>query len=148
MKKIIILSLIFVIVFLVGCSHADDELEVNPDVSSKFPAPGFENVPEAIVVDSIPEDEIKEFNIIAKKWSFEPGVIEVRKGNKVKLNINSMDVDHGISLIDFGVNENLASGKTTIVEFTASKSGEFTFFCSVYCGSGHKDMKGTLIVNE
>ena len=67
-------------------------------------------------------------------------------GDLVKLNITSVDVTHGFALPDFGVNSNLEPGKTVPVEFTADKTGEFSFFCNVYCGEGHKDMKGTLIV--
>jgi len=36
--------------------------------------------------------EVKEFDVIAKQFSFEPGVIEVNKGDKVILNIKSIDV--------------------------------------------------------
>ena len=31
-------------------------------------------------------------------------------------------------------------------EFIADKKGEFEMFCSVYCGQGHGQMKGKLIV--
>jgi cytochrome c oxidase subunit 2 len=29
---------------------------------------------------------------------------------------------------------------------TPDKTGTFTFLCDVFCGSGHEDMSGTLIV--
>lgn len=148
MKKIFWILIFLTLIFIVGCSHTNNKSDADTDVSSKFSAPGFEDVPEAIVVDSNSEDEVKEFNIIAKKWEFEPGTIEVNRGDKVKLNIKSTDVKHGFSLSDFGINKDLNPGETTTVEFTADKLGTFTFFCSVYCGSGHQDMKGTLIVNE
>lgn len=82
----------------------------------------------------------------AKNWEFEPSQITVNKGDTVKLTIKSIDVKHGFSIPEFNVNTNLNTGQETIVEFKANKSGTFTFFCSVYCGSGHSDMKGTLIV--
>ena len=63
------------------------------------------------------------------------------------LNIKSIDVTHGFSLPDFSINSRLNPGQTTTVEFTADKTGTFTFFCSVQCGEGHSNMKGTLIVN-
>jgi cytochrome c oxidase subunit 2 len=92
------------------------------------------------------EPEVKEFSITAKQWSFEPSTIEVKKGDKVRLLIKSIDVEHGFALPEFNVNENLSPGKEIKVEFTANKTGTFTFYCNVYCGSGHKDMKGTLVV--
>ncbi len=91
--------------------------------------------------------EIREFNIIAKQFVFEPSNIEVNKGDKVVLNIKSIDVAHGIIIPEFGVNSLLQSGETVKIEFIANKQGEFDFFCNVYCGNGHNNMRGRLIVN-
>lgn len=91
--------------------------------------------------------EVKEFQMTAKKWDFTPDTITVNEGDTVKLVIESIDVDHGFAISDFGVNERLEPGKTVTVEFIADKSGTFTFFCNVFCGSGHSHMEGTLIVN-
>ena len=88
----------------------------------------------------------KEFSMIAKKWQFDPSTINVKQGDKVRLKIKSIDVTHGFSLLDFNVNENLAPEKEVVVEFIADKKGEFSFFCSVFCGEGHSGMKGKLIV--
>lgn len=110
--------------------------------SMNVPAPGSEDVEEMVVAES----EFVEIDMTAKQWEFNPGIVTVREGSKVKLNIKSIDVTHGFALPDFGVSENLAPGNTVTVEFTADKKGTFTFFCSVFCGSGHRDMKGTLVV--
>ncbi|MDI6721517.1 MAG: cupredoxin domain-containing protein [Candidatus Aenigmarchaeota archaeon] len=88
----------------------------------------------------------KQFDVVARQWSFEPGTIEVSQGDVVILKIKSVDVEHGFALPDFGVSQKLEPGKETVVQFTADKKGTFTFFCNVLCGSGHKDMKGTLVV--
>ena len=90
--------------------------------------------------------QVKEFTMTAKQWEFVPSVITVNKGDKVKLIIKSIDVTHGFALPDFGVSKNLEPGKEVTVEFTADKTGEFTFFCNVICGAGHREMKGTLKV--
>lgn len=87
-----------------------------------------------------------EISVSAKRWKFDPSIIAVKKGDRVKLSIQSIDVTHGFSIPDFNVNETLKPNETTIVEFTADKTGTFTFACSVFCGSGHSTMKGTLIV--
>lgn len=86
------------------------------------------------------------FALTARQWEFEPSVVRVKFGDEVTLNITSVDVLHGFGLPDFGVSQNLEPGKTTVVKFTANKKGTFSFFCSVFCGEGHKEMKGTLIV--
>jgi len=93
-----------------------------------------------------PTPEVVEIDMIAKQWVFNPVIITVKKGDKVKLNIKSIDVTHGFVIPDFGVNQRLTPGTEVTVEFTADKSGEFTFFCNIFCGSGHGGMRGTLKV--
>ena len=84
--------------------------------------------------------------MIAKNWYFEPAEVRVKHGEKIVLKIKSVDVDHGFALPDFDVSVKLKPGFEETVEFTADKKGEFTFFCNVLCGQGHRDMKGKLIV--
>jgi cytochrome c oxidase subunit 2 len=90
--------------------------------------------------------QVVEFKMTAKQFAFDPAVINVKLGDQVKITIKSLDVTHGFALPEFGVNETLVPGKETVVEFTADKKGEFPFFCSVVCGSGHSEMTGKLIV--
>jgi len=94
-----------------------------------------------------PERVVKEFDVIARQWEFSPNPIEVDMGDTVILNIESTDVTHGIVISDFGVSERLISGNMVRIEFVADKTGSFSFFCNVQCGSGHGSMRGTLIVN-
>lgn len=91
---------------------------------------------------------VKTFSVIAKQFEFVPEEISVHKGDHVILNIKSVDVTHGFALPDFGVNVPLTAGNEQVVEFDASKVGEFEFFCSIVCGSGHSGMRGKLIVQE
>ena len=90
--------------------------------------------------------DIKEFSIVAKKYEFVPGTITVNEGDTVVLNIESIDVEHGFALPTFGVNEQLSPGNEITVQFVADQKGTFSFFCNVYCGSGHSGMRGTLVV--
>ncbi len=89
---------------------------------------------------------VKIFKLTAKKFAFEPSTITVNKGDTVHLNITSADTVHGFSLGEFNVSANIEPGKATSVDFVADKAGTFTFSCSVFCGAGHGDMQGTLIV--
>lgn len=84
--------------------------------------------------------------VTAKSWSFDPAEIRVKAGEKIRLEVASVDVTHGLAIPAFDINKPLEPGKTVIVEFTADKKGEFSFFCSVFCGRGHQGMTGKLIV--
>ena len=90
--------------------------------------------------------EVKEFDMTARQWEFIPGTITVNEGDTVILHVTSIDVAHGIGIPDFGVSEQLQSGQTVDIEFVADRKGTFLFSCTVFCGSGHSGMRGTLIV--
>jgi cytochrome c oxidase subunit II len=96
--------------------------------------------------NTTPTGNIQFFKMTAKKWAFDPSTITVKKGDTVVLSIESIDVAHGISISEFDVLERLEPGVTTEIEFVANKTGSFSMVCSVFCGSGHSGMKGTLIV--
>lgn len=89
---------------------------------------------------------VKEFTMTAKQWTFDPAVIAVKLGDKVRIKVKSIDVTHGFALPDFNVKVDLVPNKEETVEFIADKKGEFTFFCSIMCGAGHRDMQGKLVV--
>ena len=98
-------------------------------------------------VISKPTGEVKEFKMTAKQFAFEPSTIEVNKGDKVRLIVTSTDVPHGIAIPEYGINQRLDPGIPATIEFTADKQGTFSAYCSVACGSGHKNMKGKIIVH-
>ncbi len=89
---------------------------------------------------------VKEFDIEAFQFGFEPSTITVNNGDRVRIRLTSRDVTHGFSIMQFNVKTEIEPGKTSVVEFTANKSGNFTFFCSFYCGDGHSEQNGQLIV--
>lgn len=82
----------------------------------------------------------------ARKYRYDPDVITVKKGEKVRLIMTALDRDHGFELKAFDINQNLKKGDPTVIEFTADKVGTFEFNCSVFCGLGHRKMKGRLVV--
>ncbi len=89
---------------------------------------------------------VKEFEVEAKQFVFVPETITVNEGDTVRLVVTSSDVDHGIGIPEFKVSLKVAAGKTETVEFVADKKGTYTMRCNVFCGTDHKNMKGTLIV--
>lgn len=93
-------------------------------------------------INNISGLQLAEFSLDATRWQFIPNVINAKKGQTIKININNIDTAHGIRIPDFNVSGNDS------VEFVADKSGEFVFLCNVYCGQGHKEMRGKIIVNN
>ena len=90
----------------------------------------------------------REIKVTARKFEFQPHTITAHTGERIRLVITSEDVDHGFALKAFGVNEKLPAHQTRTVEFAPDRAGKFTFACSVFCGDGHEDMTGELIVTD
>lgn len=90
--------------------------------------------------------ETKTFNIEMTRFSFTPSTLNVGVGDTVVINATAKDTTHGISIPEFGVNLVVPKGTTQTTSFVANKAGTYNFRCSVYCGEGHSDMTGTLIV--
>ena len=84
----------------------------------------------------------------AKDSGFDPDVITVKKGEKVRLIITAADCAHEFRLDAFDIDQVLKKGDPEVIEFTASKAGTFVFKSSAYCGKGHSRMKGKLVVEE
>jgi cytochrome c oxidase subunit 2 len=95
-----------------------------------------------------PTRGVREIQVTLRKYEFSPGSLRVRKGEQVQLVLAAADHDHGFKLADFNINQKIAKGTTVVVEFTADKAGTFQFRCSNVCGFGHRNMKGTLLVEE
>ena len=89
-----------------------------------------------------------EIKIEARRFEFTPRTITVRKGVPVKLLVTSTDVAHGFAIKELNVKEEIEAGATRAIEFTPERTGRFRFYCTVYCGDGHEEMEGELVVTE
>jgi cytochrome c oxidase subunit 2 len=89
----------------------------------------------------------KTIEVVAKRFGFEPARIEVTEGERIKLVVKSGDGVHGVEIKKFKVNKKIPrGGEPVTIEFVAAAAGEFPILCSEYCGDGHEDMKGMLVV--
>ena len=84
--------------------------------------------------------------VVAKKFEFVPGEIHVKQGETVILQFTAPEVTMGFNLADFNLRTDIVPGKVVSLELTPDRTGTFTFLCDVFCGSGHEDMSGMLIV--
>ena len=86
--------------------------------------------------------------ITVSDFQFQPGVIRVKKGVPVTLELISGDGHHGFKLADFHLRADVKPGVVERIRFVPDKVGKFAFICDVFCGDGHEDMSGTLLVVE
>ena len=100
----------------------------------------------AYTAQNTPAEAVKEFRLTARKFEFSPNMIKVKQGDRVKLIITAIDVEHGFKVEAFNIARTLPKGEPVVIEFTADRTGSFPFECSHFCGLGHRKMKGQLTV--
>jgi cytochrome c oxidase subunit 2 len=97
--------------------------------------------------DPVTASAPKVFEVVAKRFSFEPAKIEVTEGDRVQLVVKSGDGVHGVEIKKFRVNKVVPrGGKPVTIDFVASAPGTYEILCSEFCGDGHESMTGTLVV--
>lgn len=80
---------------------------------------------------------------VTVKGGYSPDVIVVKQGTPVRLDFyrdETASCSEQVVFGDFGIARDLPAFKTTPIEFTPQKSGEFTFTC------GMNMMRGKVIV--
>ena len=85
--------------------------------------------------------------VVARRFDFTPGTIQLRKGVPAVLEFTTLDVPMGFNLPDFKVRTDILPDKVARVRFVADKAGTFDFVCDIFCGSGHESMEGTIVVS-
>ena len=64
----------------------------------------------------------------------------------VVLELESKDRTHGFSVTGLKIREEIKPGETTRVHLVPEKVGSFPFRCDIFCGKGHEDMEGEIVV--
>jgi cytochrome c oxidase subunit II len=84
--------------------------------------------------------------ISAKRFEFSPNQIRLKKGEPVTLRLRTEDVKHGLLQKALKIDADIVPGETTEVTLTPQVAGTFTTICNNFCGSGHGNMKMTIVV--
>ena len=106
-------------------------------------------LPPAVASTSAPPQtaEPRTVEVVARRYSFEPAMIEAVEGERLRILVKSGDGLHGFEIKKFKVSKEIPRGSEPVaIEFTASEAGKFPILCSAFCGDGHGDMKGMLVV--
>ncbi len=81
---------------------------------------------------------------------FTPEHVKVKKGDHVIWHLTSLerayDATHGFALSGYNINLSLEPGETQTVEFDATMSGTYTFYCTEFCSALHLEMLGYFLV--
>ncbi len=90
--------------------------------------------------------DTKVFYVTATMWEFYPEEITVQEVDHVLIHLTSVDVYHGAYIEAWNLTADLFSNQTVTFDFIADNVGKFEYYCTVYCGIGHPDMRAYVIV--
>jgi len=86
-----------------------------------------------------------EVYLIGRQFEWWP-VIELQKGQSYRLHLSSADVQHGFSLQPENINLQIHPGYEMVITVKPSRTGTYGVVCNEYCGLGHHQMTGRIIV--
>jgi nitrite reductase (NO-forming) len=86
-------------------------------------------------------------SVKAFSFGFSPSTIRLTQGQRLTLELTSLDVAHTFTVDELGIDIGVDGGETKSIEYTPDQVGEFEFYCSI---PGHREagMVGTIIVEE
>ncbi len=82
----------------------------------------------------------------ASPWKFVPDKLELPAGATVTFYVTSVDVQHGFRIDGTNANVMVLPGQIAKTTTTFTKTGTYYYICSEYCGVGHQNMFGTIVV--
>jgi cytochrome c oxidase subunit II len=85
--------------------------------------------------------------VTARRFVYEPSEIPLKVGERVVVEINSLDFVHGMNIPDLGKRFDLVPGRVTRVELQPGTTGVIDFVCDNFCGEGHENMHGRFVVS-
>src|SRR5438477_8131814 len=95
---------------------------------------------------AVPAGAEQVVRITAKRFEYTPSEITLKKGVPVILELTALDRDHGFKVPEFGIRADLKPGEVARVRIVPDHTGRFEFRCDVFCGDGHEDMAGEIVV--
>ncbi len=85
-------------------------------------------------------------SVVAMRFEYIPDTIVLKKGEPVVLELNSLDRVHGFDVPQLGIHGDVPPDGFLRLRIVPDKTGRFLFHCDNFCGSGHEDMQGVIVV--
>ncbi len=89
--------------------------------------------------------ELRSFTITAEDGKFTPNTVIVNQNDVVNLVISAVGASYDFTQPDYGFHVSIPAGQSKTIQFGATASGQFTFYCAS-CGGPAKGPIGYIIV--
>jgi cytochrome c oxidase subunit 2 len=140
-KRIIIATMALMGLFVFSLLYAKDKYDT--DVPECLPYDKAYSEPKVNKLDSL----TYEVYYVASMWQFQPAEVFIPVGSEVDMYLVSKDVVHGFNISSKNVNMMAVYGALNKVRVKFDKPGIYDIVCHEYCGVGHQNMRGQVIVN-
>lgn len=91
---------------------------------------------------------LRQFTVSARKYAFQPTVIEVHQDDLVKITFEALDIPHSFTVDEYRISKRAAPGQTVTFEFRADRPGRFPIYCNLKIDDGCRQMRGELLVRD
>lgn len=85
--------------------------------------------------------------LVGRMWMWEP-ILKLKKGETYRVHLSSVDLQHGLSIYPLNMNFMALPGYDYVLTLTPTEAGDYRLICNEFCGIGHHNMVGKLIVTE
>ena len=86
--------------------------------------------------------------VVASREGFRPRVVNVRKGEPVRLLLTSADGEHCFALDALRIEKRIVPGRATLLDLTPDHSGTYPFYCCLESGAAADSENGRLVIIE
>lgn len=97
---------------------------------------------------SVPAETAPTIHVTARKFAYTPSEIVLKRGQPVILELTSKDVLMGFNVPDLNARADMIPGQIVRLRLVPQKTGTFLFHCDIFCGAGHEEMVGTIVVRD
>ncbi|MGL1893483.1 MAG: cupredoxin domain-containing protein [Spirochaetaceae bacterium] len=143
MKKIILFIFIVLMVNNYIISHEEEKEESHKEDREEDHDNDRDKRSQFIIFEE--NDEFSEIVIEMKNWSFSMDKIILDKDKNYRLTFITKIGHHGVAIPKLKMSsKNLTVGESISFDFKGILQGSYEFNCNIFCGSGHKKMKGVI----
>ena len=146
MKIHVFMLIVVLLLFVGGCISQNQDI-IKAKKIMDYDQHKYDNTPATGTM----VDGVRVIHLKASQFAFDPVLIIVNKGEKIKLIIEAIDVPHGFEIEGYDIpgydiNTVIRKGIPLEITFMADHEGVWEFLCTIYCGYGHSHMSGVFVI--
>lgn len=140
-RIVLVITFVTIGMFVFSLLYAKEKYKL--DVPECLP---YDKAYENAKIVKLDENTYQVFSV-ASMWQFQPSEINIPVGSEVDFYLTSKDVVHGFNITEKNINLMAVFGAVNKTTVKFDKPGVYDIICHEYCGVGHQNMRGQVIVN-